>query len=404
LPVDLPPVILAEAHARAPLLGLSVEDYAKYAAECLAGHRFPDLADAWLRSYCRDHFRLREVIELYKRIHIPTLKNNPPLISRLRNYFTPLLSLKLSEITRPMVVAWYHENMPKSRIQAIGSVKTLRAIYNKAIEWELYDGKNPAVGVKGMRRDTRSRFVQPGDEMKKLLDALMVEPDVVQAFFLTCLLCGCRGGEARHMCWGDLDFTRNLWHKPMTKTGVPHTIPIPDEIVGRLKALPRDGMYVFGSRRGEQPWPATTTHKYWKRTRDRAGLHDVTIHDLRRTWASWAAMDGENLSVIATVLNHASLQHTQIYARLNAAPIYKAMAKQATSIMANEGTAAQEAAKAARLPDPFEDEDGSALSRAARPRPVPPARPMAAAMPSREDRTPRQPIPSAHAEGLEWPG
>jgi hypothetical protein len=53
------------------------------------------------------------------------------------------------------------------------------------------------------------------------------------------------------------------------------------------------------------------------------------------------------------------------------------MAKQAASIMANEGTAAQEAANAAQLPDPFEDEDGSAIGRPVVPRPVPPARPMA---------------------------
>ena len=123
-------------------------------------------------------------------------------MSRLRNYFTPILSLKLSEINRQVVVGWYHHNALRSRIQAIGSVKTLRVIYNKAMEWELYEGKNPASSVKGLRMNSRLRFVQPGDEMKQLLESLLQEPDVEQAFFLTRLLCGCRSGEDCNMHWG----------------------------------------------------------------------------------------------------------------------------------------------------------------------------------------------------------
>jgi integrase len=144
--------------------------------------------------------------------------------------------------------------------------------------------------------------------MRRLLESLLVEPDFIQAFFLLCLLCGCRGGEARSLRWADLDFTKNLWHKPMTKNGAPHTIPLPDEIVGRLKAIPQFGTYVFSTRRGKVPWPPTTATLYWRRIRNRAGMADVTIHDLRRTCASWAAMDGENLSVIAAVLNHSNIQ------------------------------------------------------------------------------------------------
>ena len=149
----------------------------------------------------------------------------------------------------------------------------------------------------------------------------------------------------------------------MTKNGTPHTIPLPDEIVGRLKALPQGGPYVFSCKRGEVPWPIETATAYWRRIRIRAGLADVTIHDLRRTWASWAAMDGENLSIIAAVLNHSNLEQTQIYARLNAAPLYKAMEKQAKAIMAMEGTAEQATARAAhplkilsRLLSPLSDQ------------------------------------------------
>jgi integrase len=389
---ELPPVIREEVPARARLAGMTIEEYAQYAGECLEGFRFPNVGDTWLRQYCRSYFTLRQVMELYQRYHLKTLKNPASALCRIRKYFKPLYPIKLGDLTRQGVTQWYAENAKTSRIQATGSLKTLRAVYNKAIEWELYEGSNPASGVKKFRQFSRTRFIQPGDEMDRALASLVQEPDEVQAFFLLCLLCACRSGEARSMKWGDVDLTKHLWHKPMTKTGIPHTIPLPDEIVGRLKALPQTGAYVFGSSRGDTYWPATTAHYYWSRIRRRANLNDVTIHDLRRTWASWAAMDGENLAVISKVLNHSNLQHTQIYARLNAAPMYRAINKQAQAMMKPNGSAEEARANAAQpVNDPFgqdPDDTGPAPSPV-RPRTRPPA--------------PVHKVAATRCE-MEWPG
>lgn len=390
--LDLPPVVLQEVPARARLAGVSVEAYCAYAGECLEGLRFPEIGDTWMRTYCRSHFTLRQVVELYQRYHLTTLKDPTSALCRIRKYFPPLYPMKLSEVTRQGVTQWYFENAKTSRTQATASLKILRAVYNKAIEWELHEGGNPAAGIKKFRQFARTRFVQPGKEMEACLDSLLMEPDHIQAFFLLCLLCACRSGEARSMKWADVDLTKNLWHKPMTKTGTPHTVPLPDEIAGRLKALPRSGSYVFGTARTDSHWPPTTAHLYWKRIRSRANLHDVTIHDLRRTWASWAAMDGENLAVIARVLNHSNLQQTHIYARLNMAPVHKAMAKQAAAMMQPQGSAEEAAVRTAQpLIDPFGEDPGEAGAAFSRRLPVPPlpVQPMAA---------------SARACDMEWPG
>ena len=58
-------------------------------------------------------------------------------------------------------------------------------------------------------------------------------------------------------------------------------------------------------------------------------MQDVTIHDLRRTCASFLAIEGENLPVIQHVLNHRSLAHTSIYARLNTKAVDRALQAQA---------------------------------------------------------------------------
>ncbi|HEU0068474.1 MAG TPA: tyrosine-type recombinase/integrase [Nitrospiraceae bacterium] len=71
----------------------------------------------------------------------------------------------------------------------------------------------------------------------------------------------------------------------------------------------------------------------WQRIRTAAGLPDVTIHDLRRTCASWLACHGDNLAIIGNVLNHSTLAHTAIYARLNISPVTRALEEYSAQIL-----------------------------------------------------------------------
>jgi hypothetical protein len=89
----------------------------------------------------------------------------------------------------------------------------------------------------------------------------------------------------------------------------------------------------------------------WERIRTAAGLPDVTIHDLRRTCASWLACHGENLAIIGNVLNYSGLQHTAVYARLNISPVTRALEENsarmlppAVSTIANRPAPRQEGA------------------------------------------------------------
>jgi integrase len=206
-------------------------------------------------------------------------------------------------------------------------------MFKRAEEWGLWDGDNPACRIKWYPRNSRSRFVQP-EEMPKLLECLAVEPLPVQAFFLTCLLTGCRGGEARVMRWADLNLTQGVWSKPTTKTGKPHVVPLPPALVGILKSLPQRGEWVFASSQSpERAIKRGICFVWWGRIRERAGLNDLNIHDLRRTTASWLAISGQNLAVIARVLNHTTLANTAIYARLNLDPIKVALHQHADAVL-----------------------------------------------------------------------
>jgi integrase len=186
----------------------------------------------------------------------------------------------------------FHDIGRHSTCQANHTLSMLRTMFKRAEEWGLWNGENPATRIKWFPRASRSRFVQP-EEMPKLLESLALEPLPVQTFFMTPLLTGCRGGEARVMRWTDINLTQGVWSKPTTKTGKPHVVPLPPALVGMLKSLPQEGPYVFPSVRSKDLSLKTgVSVLWWGRIRKRAGLPDVTIHDLRRTCASMLAMKG----------------------------------------------------------------------------------------------------------------
>lgn len=136
------------------------------------------------------------------------------------------------------------------------------------------------------------------------------------------------------MKWGDVNLIQGLWSKPKTKTGTPHQVPIPPALVAMLCTFPQTHEWVFPSpQEGGGPLKKTTCFARWVRIRRRAGLEDVTVHDLRRTCASFLAISGENIAVISKVLNHTTLANTTIYARLNQAPVRAALGKHANRLL-----------------------------------------------------------------------
>ena len=80
-------------------------------------------------------------------------------------------------------------------------------------------------------------------------------------------------------------------------------------------------------------WTVTSVEHAWRKIRARVGLNDVRIHDLRRTTASWLAIENTNLPIIQKVLNHSSMTSTQVYSRLSVAPVRQALDQQAERIL-----------------------------------------------------------------------
>lgn len=265
---------------------------------------------------------MQHVIELYLKHHVTHLKVEREMRKTIQKYFQPLEPIKPDALTPLHVEEWFHAIGSTSPSMANKCLSILKTMLERARDWQLFHGDNPTRRIKRYPETSRRRFVQP-QEMPKLLTALQYWPDRTQCYFLLCLLVGCRRNEALTMKWVDLDVVNGLWHKSHTKSHRAQTVPIPRALLARLLALQNHGPYIFSY--DQKPWSTSHIFSMWSGIRTAAGLPDVTIHDLRRTCASYLACHGENLAIIGNVLNHSGLQHTAIYARLNTEPVARAL-------------------------------------------------------------------------------
>ncbi|MCY4559470.1 MAG: site-specific integrase, partial [Chloroflexi bacterium] len=129
------------------------------------------------------------------------------------------------------------------------------------------------------------------------------------------VLTGCRRGEILNLGWDDVDRTAGDLRLRDAKAG-PRMVPLPKPALRVLDAIPRseDNPWVIaGQRPGRR---LTGLHHYWQPIRERAGLADVRLHDLRHSYASRALALGESLYTIGKLLGHTSVASSARYAHL----------------------------------------------------------------------------------------
>ncbi len=318
---------------------LSVENARNMAAETI-GQIARGTNPAALKRAGREELTLEELFQEFMnrhaKVHKRTWKEDG---NQFRRYLAGWKNRKLSSIKRNHVQALHaklgHESGPyaANRLLAL-----LRAMFNKAEEWGYWDNKtNPAVGITKFKEKSRARFLE-ADELPRFFQALAEEPsDAIRDYFLISLLTGARRGNVLAMRWDEVHLERGTWEIPETKNGDSQTVPLvgPALTILAERKQTTTGEWVF-------PGAGKTGHlvepkKGWQRLKERAGLENVRIHDLRRSLGSWQAATGANLSIIGKTLNHKSPAATAIYARLNIDPVRDSVEKATSAMLAAGG-------------------------------------------------------------------
>ena len=283
---------------------------------------------------------MADVAERYLREHVE-VRCKPLTVKRYRQmiagHILPALgTMPVSALGRRHV-AELHYRLRKTPVAANDTVGTLSRMLNRAEAWGLVPaGSNPCRFVTRYRTRRLERFLTEG-EFRRLgdaLDAVEAEgriPVHAAAALRLLMLTGCRCSEVLTLRWEDVAPERDEVRLRDSKTG-PRVVSLSPAAARVLAGLPRPAgnPWVIAGR--EPGTRQTHIADYWYRVRERAGLDDVRLHDLRHSFASRALALGEDLTMIGKLLGHRKIQTTARYAHLERDSVKEAAALVAASI------------------------------------------------------------------------
>jgi integrase len=222
----------------------------------------------------------------------------------------------------------------------------IRQIYNKSILWGFYKGTKPLSGVKmPVPQNQRERWLTT-EEANLLLARLKERSPLWHDITLIALHTGMRASEIFALRGHDLDFEQETINIDDTKNKHSRkafmTTPVKEILEKRKPQSPGDLVFTkkpkavkpeTGSTQAQEKEPITEVSRTFDRTVEKLGFNKgitdprqkVVFHTTRHTFASWLAIQGTPLHVIAELTGHRQMAMVQRYSHLSPDVKRKAM-------------------------------------------------------------------------------
>jgi integrase len=344
-----PKVSVVDARAKAKaILGEQAEGKSRRDRERAARERFTfgEIADAYFADRTAEGKRsvaaLRQAFQLY----LGALPDDPPK-PRGRKRVKPEGAVnwqrrKSSEVD-PDDVRTLKSKLAAScgTYTANRTLQLLRAIVNFGRRKGMIGRDHAGALVDAVElfpEQSRERRLND-QEVADFMAALKSETDEgFRDLVALALFTGARRSNIMSMRWAEVDVDARVWTIPSAKAKAGRAIDVPlgdaavDILRRRRQSTPADADFVFpaASASGHVESPK----KRWAAFRERAGLNDVRMHDIRRTLGSYMVDQGAPLEVIAKQLGHRDRKSTEVYARIALKPVRDAQASAEAAILA----------------------------------------------------------------------
>lgn len=185
-------------------------------------------------------------------------------------------------------------------------LRYLRAAFNRAVQRE-YIAKNPMTGWHWDREDHKQPRTIDSNEETALLDkAQELYGSRWRALIVTALGTGARRGELLALTWSRVDFKSPSVLFTETKGKRDRIVPVNADVLETLRKLQPSTLIAGGPFIGM----ADNLGREWGRIRAEAGLEDVSLHDLRRSYVTRLIRAGVPLPTVQRLCGHADIKTT----------------------------------------------------------------------------------------------
>ena len=186
---------------------------------------------------------------------------------------------------------------------AVRTIMLLSGMYTECAKTFGMAGSNPARGVRKDKLNAKERYLT-AEELPALWAALAGQSEAMQDLVKLALYTAKHRTTLMEMRWDEINLNFHVWTVPASKMkgGKAHTVPLVTQaaaiLATRLAARKDENPWVFpaSSETGHMQEPAITAIV------KASGLPHFTLHDLRRTCATWMNSTGASLPTIQAVL------------------------------------------------------------------------------------------------------
>lgn len=252
------------------------------------------------RSWRHDRFRARVLIEFFR--------------GKTFVQISPMLIEKFKKERRESKVTFKKKpDRPRSPASVNRELELLSKIFSVAVKYRV-TADNPCSDVKLLPvANKRIRYLTD-EEMPRLFAQLTGQRAHLRPLVIVAIGTGMRLGDQLSLRWEQVDFQRNLIYVPNAKTGKDYPLPMNKNVRRELLAL-------HGRRTGSEfvfvnPKTGTRVKEIKKGFKTACRLADtknLRWHDLRHTFGTRLAEDGNSEATIAELMGHTDPKTTRRY-------------------------------------------------------------------------------------------
>lgn len=222
----------------------------------------------------------------------------------------PLLQMRMVDINADLLAEWQEREAQSRPTAARHGFVLFRTFWNWCADHKAYRAIiDPHAISKKVRQAVPRAGTKKADVLQRahLKDWFAAVRDlsnpVIAAYLQGLLLTGARREELAELKWSDVDFKLGgMWVKDKVEAEG-RMIPLPPYLASLIQSLPRRNEWVFSSpsAAGGKLAEPRIAHN---RALDAAGLEHVSLHGLRRTFASLAEWVEMPVGVVAQIMGH----------------------------------------------------------------------------------------------------